>query len=111
MRKLVAMGASVAALGAAVATTGTASAAEIEVKMLNKGAAGMMVFEPAFVKAEPGDTVRFVAVDKGHTAESIKGMLPEGAEPFAGQFNEEITVTLEQQNGSASCRESVCQYV
>src|SRR3546814_4607688 len=91
MRKLVAMGASVAALGAAVATTGTASAAEIEVKMLNKGAAGMMVFEPAFVKAEPGDTVRFVAVDKGHNAESIAGMLPEGAEPFAGKFNQEIT--------------------
>src|SRR3546814_17315802 len=56
----------------------------------------MMVFEPAFVKAESGDTVRFVAVDKGHNAESIAGMLPEGAEPFAGKFNQEITVTLEQ---------------
>ena len=96
MRKFVAMGAFVAALGAAVATTGAASAAEIEIKMLNKGTAGMMVFEPAFVKAEPGDTVKFLAVDKGHNAESIAGMLPEGVEPFAGKFNEEITVTLEQ---------------
>src|SRR3546814_17407119 len=56
----------------------------------------MMVFEPAFVKAESGDTVRFVAVDKGHNAESIAGMLPEGAEPFAGKFHQEITVTLAQ---------------
>src|SRR3546814_11281330 len=92
MRKLVAMGAFVAALGAAVATTGAASAAEIDIKMLNKGAAGMMVFEPAFVMAASGDTVRFVAVDQGPNAESIAGMLPEGAETFAGKFNHASTV-------------------
>jgi len=33
-----------------------ALAAEHEIHMLNKGEAGTMVFEPAFVKAEPGDT-------------------------------------------------------
>ena len=38
-----------------------------------------MVFEPAFVKIAPGDTVKFVSTDKGHNAEIIKGMLPEGA--------------------------------
>ena len=38
-----------------------------------------MVFEPSFVKIAPGDTVRFVSTDKGHNAETIKGMLPEGA--------------------------------
>lgn len=93
MRKLVIMGAVVAALGAAA---GTANAAEIEVKMLNRGAAGMMVFEPAFAKAAPGDTIRFVPVDKGHNVESIDGMLPEGAAPFAGKFNEEVVVTLDK---------------
>jgi len=73
-----------------------ASAAEIEVKMLNKGAAGMMVFEPAFVKIAPGDTVRFVPTDKGHDAASIDGMIPEGAAPFAGKMNEAITVVFDK---------------
>lgn len=96
MRKLIVMGALVAALGTADATTGTASAAEFEVKMLNRGTAGMMVFEPAFVKIAAGDSVRFVATDKGHNAESVDGMLPEGVEPFAGKFNHDILVTFEK---------------
>jgi pseudoazurin len=71
-------------------------AAEVEVKMLNKGAEGLMVFEPALVKIEPGDTVKFVASDKSHNAESIKNMLPEGAAPFAGKMNEDIAVTFDK---------------
>jgi pseudoazurin len=76
---------------------GGAQAAEVEVKLLNKGADGVMVFEPAFVKIAPGDTVKFVSTDKGHNAESIKGMLPEGAAPFAGKNNEDIAVKFEQE--------------
>ncbi|HMA14478.1 MAG TPA: plastocyanin/azurin family copper-binding protein, partial [Kiloniellaceae bacterium] len=49
----------------------TAQAGEVEVKMLTRGEAGMMVFEPAVVHVQPGDTVRFVPVDPGHNAESI----------------------------------------
>jgi len=86
------MGAAVAAL----AFTGTAVAAEVEVKMLDKGAEGAMVFEPALVKIEPGDSVKFVAANKGHNAESIKGMLPEGATPFVGKVNQEIAVTFDK---------------
>jgi pseudoazurin len=71
-----------------------ANAAEFEIKMLNKGVKGAMVFEPDFVKAAPGDTVKFTAVDKGHNVESMKGMIPEGAEAFKGKINEEITITL-----------------
>jgi len=71
-------------------------AAEVEVKMLNKGAEGLMVFEPALVKIEPGDTVKFVATDKSHNAETIKGMLPEGAAPFAGKMNEDVAVTFDK---------------
>lgn len=71
-------------------------AAEVEVKMLNKGAEGLMVFEPALVKIEPGDTVKFVASDKSHNAESIKNMLPEGAVPFAGKMNEDVAVTFDK---------------
>lgn len=69
-------------------------AAEVEVKMLNKGAEGLMVFEPSLVRIEPGDTVKFVATDKSHNAESIKNMLPEGASPFAGKMNADVTVTF-----------------
>ena len=73
-----------------------AGAAEHQVKMLNKGAEGAMVFEPALLKVAPGDTVKFVATDKGHNAESIKGMLPEGAAEFKGKMNEEIAVTFDK---------------
>ena len=76
---------------------GPALAANHEVQMLNKGAEGAMVFEPDFVSAAPGDTIRFVPTDKGHNVETIKGMTPEGAEPFKSKFNEEFTVTLDKE--------------
>src|SRR5690606_37798069 len=63
-------------------------------KMLNKGESGAMVFEPAFVKVAPGDTVTFVPTDKGHNAEVIKGMLPDGADAFKGTIGKEIAVTF-----------------
>ena len=83
------------ALVGAVAFAGTAAAEEHEVKMLNKGSDGeIMVFEPAFLKIEPGDTVTFLATDPSHNTESILGMLPEGAEAWKGKINEEVSVTL-----------------
>ena len=53
--------------------------------MLNKGKDGAMVFEPAGVKIAAGDTVTFIPTDKGHNAESIKGMIPDGATEFKGK--------------------------
>ena len=74
----------------------SAFAETFEVQMLNKGADGeRMVFEPAFVRVQPGDTVKFIAADKGHNAEVGKGMLPEGAKAFKGRINEEIEFTLD----------------
>ena len=55
-----------------------------------------MVFEPALVKIEPGDTVKFVATNKGHNAETIKGMLPADATPFVGKVNQDIAVTFDK---------------
>lgn len=81
---------------ALLALVGAAAAAEVEVKMLDKGAEGAMVFEPALVKIEPGDTVKFLAVNKGHNVETIKGMLPEGATPFTGKVNEEVAVKFDK---------------
>ncbi len=46
------------------------SATVHEVKMLNHGANGIMVFEPGFLKIEKGDTVNFLATDAGHDAVS-----------------------------------------
>jgi pseudoazurin len=77
-----------------IALGGMASAETFEVKMLNKGEGGRMIFEPAGLRIAVGDTVKFVASDKGHNAESIDGMMPEGAAEFAGKVNEEIEVTL-----------------
>lgn len=68
--------------------------ATVEVQMLNRGTMGAMVFEPALVKIAPGDTVKFVPTDKGHNAETIKELLPEGAEVFKGAMGKEIAVTF-----------------
>jgi pseudoazurin len=85
------------AAAAVLAMTTLAAAAEIEVKMLNKGAeGGAMVFEPSLVKIAPGDTVKFVATDKGHNAETIKGMLPDGAAAFTGKSGEDVSVKFDQ---------------
>ena len=85
-----------AAFAAVMAMAGGANAAEVEVKMLNKGAEGMMVFEPALIKVAPGDTVKFVAIDKGHNAETVKGMLPEGGATFIGKTGEDVAVKFDQ---------------
>jgi pseudoazurin len=79
---------------AALLLASAAFAENFDVKMLNKGADGAMVFEPAFVKAAVGDTVTFLSTDKGHNVEGIKGMLPEGVEPFKSGMGEDYVLTL-----------------
>ncbi|MFT6426104.1 MAG: pseudoazurin [Celeribacter sp.] len=79
-----------ASLAVTVAMTSAAFSEIHDVKMLNKGEAGKMIFEPAFLQIAAGDTVRFVPTDKGHNAESINGMMPEGAAAFKGKMNKEV---------------------
>jgi pseudoazurin len=68
-------------------------AAEHEVKMLNKGLEGQRNwFEPAVVHAQPGDTLHFVATDKGHNSASV--VVPDGAEEWKGKLSQDISVTL-----------------
>ena len=91
MKRMLAATALMVALGA-----GPAAAETIEVKMLNKNEAGeLMVYEPMSVSIEPGDTVRFTVVDKGHNAQSVKDMIPEDADSFRGGINQEFEVTFE----------------
>lgn len=71
-----------------------APSAEFEVDMLNRGPDGAMVFEPMLTKIAVGDTVHFVSKDKGHLAQTIPGMLPDGATPVAGQISQDVTVTF-----------------
>ena len=65
------------------------------VKMLNQGATGVMVFEPAFLKINVGDTVTFESTDAAHNSASIPGMIPSGASPWNGQLSRDISVTFE----------------
>ena len=93
-RKFVAGSIALAAVPVVMAPT-QAFAALHEVHMLNKGADGeAMVFEPALIRIAAGDTVKFIPTDPGHNAESIRGMLPDGAELFKGALNKEVDVTF-----------------
>ena len=70
------------------------------VQMLNKHPENKKlrnVFLPRIVNAKVGDTIKFVAADKGHYVASIKGMQPEGVEPWKSKLNKdfEFTVTKE----------------
>jgi pseudoazurin len=71
-----------------------AFAESYEVKMLNQGAEGYMVFEPAVLKIKKGDTVTFKATDAAHNSASIKGMIPSGAEEWNGKLSQDTTVTF-----------------
>jgi pseudoazurin len=62
--------------------------------MLNKGEAGTMVFEPALTKVAVGDTVTFIATDKGHNAQTIPEILPAGGETFKGAMGKDVSVTF-----------------
>ena len=80
------------ATAVALALAGQATAAEIQVKMLDRGAQGVMVFEPSGANFKVGDTVRFLPTNPGHNVETISTMLPPGATPVKGAMNQEVVV-------------------
>jgi pseudoazurin len=69
-----------------------AFAKTIEVKMVNKSKDGIMAFEPGFVKADPGDTIKFIPTDQAHSSSSA--LVPAGAKAWVGKMNQAVTVTL-----------------
>ncbi|WP_366553657.1 pseudoazurin [Aquibaculum sediminis] len=71
-----------------------AAAETFEVKMLNRNETGPMPFEPEYLSIQPGDTVRFIATNRGHNAATIEGMIPNEEGKFIGKIDEEIEVTL-----------------
>ena len=80
---------------AAQPTNDTAAATVHTIKMLNNGADGLMVFEPGFVLAQPGDTIIFEPADMAHNTKSV--LVPDGAEQWQSTINEGITLTLTEQ--------------
>ena len=82
--------------GSLVILSGTALAESHEVQMLNTGPDGVMVFEPAVLSINPGDSVTFKATNPGHNSESMEGMMPEGAEGWQGGMGQDVTVTFDQ---------------
>ena len=68
---------------------------EHEIKMLNMGADGAMVFEPAVIKVSVGDTIHFKATDAAHNSVSVEGMIPAGAASWASQLSQDFSITLE----------------
>ena len=63
------------------------------VKMLNSGKDGMMVFEPAVLSVNVGDTVKFEATDMAHNSASV--LTPGGATPWNGAMSKDIIVKLD----------------
>jgi pseudoazurin len=78
-------------------TAGASFAETFDVRMLNQGEKGSMVFEPDFLALRPGDKVKFIVTHKSHNAATIDGMVPEGAAGFKGKINEEIEVSFDKQ--------------
>lgn len=72
-----------------------ALAAEHQIKMLNVGKEGSMVFEPSFLKVVQGDTVQFIRSDPSHNSASI--IVPAGARHWKGRMDEDITVRLDHE--------------
>lgn len=72
-----------------------ALAADHEVQMLNQGADGMMVFEPAFLAVQPGDTVTFVPTDVAHNSSSV--LSPQDGATWKGTMGQKVSVTLEKE--------------
>jgi pseudoazurin len=73
------------------------AAKDIQVKMMTNGPNGqMLVFDPDFIKANVGDTVTFLPMQKaGHT--SISMLVPEGAKPWRATPDTQISVKIEKQ--------------
>lgn len=97
MSKFVVAVATGAATLMSMAFANSAVAAEHVIKMLNKNEAGQtMVFEPDFVKVEPGDTVKFEPTDKNHNSESVKEIWPEGVPLVKGAFSAVVEFKAEK---------------
>jgi len=57
----------------------------------------MMVFKPAVLKINPGDTVTWKATNPGHNTASINEMSPDNSLQWNGKINEEVKITFSKE--------------
>ena len=89
---------STGALAATAASPLLAGGHSATVEMLNANPddrSQRMVFLPRVLAVAPGDTVLWAPANPGHNSASIDGMIPDGADGWNGQINQEVTVTFE----------------
>lgn len=72
-------------------------AAEHTVEMKNRGEGGSMVFEPAVLHVDVGDTVHFVPTQPAHNSASVAGLIPEGATPWKGGMSQKVSITVDKE--------------
>lgn len=84
----------VAAIFLAMSTS--ANAEDTTIQMLNKdpGSKGRNIFSPALVQIEPGETVTWVATDRGHNVEFVRGAFPDGVKPFRSAIGKDVSYTF-----------------
>lgn len=74
----------------------SASAADIEIKMLaSSPTGGILTFEPSFIKANINDTIVFIPTTPAHNSRSL--LVPPDAQGWKGPYNKEFRVTLEKE--------------
>ena len=69
--------------------------ANYDVKMLNQNASGVMVFEPAVLRINVGDTVTFKSIDAAHNSASIPWMIPACSIPWNSVLSKDLTVSFD----------------
>ena len=67
------------------------------VEMLSSSNGEMMVFKPAVLKIQPGDTVTWKATNPGHNTASIDAMTADNSLQWNGKINEELTITFTEE--------------
>ena len=92
----------IGATGLTAAVGGTAALAdghaEHVVEMLNQdpdNPRARMVFKPQILQVSPGDTIKFVAVDRGHNTQVDEDMMPEGGTMWESKLGEDFEVTID----------------
>jgi len=79
----------------AVLYVGPAYSAAYEVKMLNSGAEGKIIFEPSVLKVKLGDTVIFLPSDPLHDSISIHS--PKDANTWHGKRDQKVSLTTNKE--------------
>jgi pseudoazurin len=72
------------------------NASDMTIQMLNKdiGSKKRNIYSPALIQIELGDTVKWVATDRGHNVEFVRGAVPEGVKPFRSALGKDVSYTF-----------------